>query len=188
MCGALARSSTLRMSSLVTPTGMVSGAWSSVMDLSVSVKLIMVGPFVDRSVWFGDCDSIAVLSASQVCHIWRCARRAPSVQACQPGTRTPVSSGLASSSGLHELDLKGVVVHDGLETAPVFLGHALRGAVLAIADLVRPGPDGLLGHAVILDGKPLARGLGDLPQRLRPVDGRRGCVYGCEFHADSFAS
>src|SRR5699024_5828351 len=32
----------------------VSGAWSSVMDLSVSVKLIMVGPFVDRSVWFGD--------------------------------------------------------------------------------------------------------------------------------------
>src|SRR5699024_5326935 len=173
MCGALARSSTLRMSSLVTPTGMVSGAWSSVMDLSVSVKLIMVGPFVDRSVWFGDCDSIAVLSASQV---------------CQPGTRTPASAGLASSSGLHELDLKGVVVHDGLEAAAVLLRHALSRAVLAIADLVRPGPDGLLGHAVILDGKPLARGLGDLPQRLRPVDGRRGCVYGCEFHADSFAS
>src|SRR5699024_6612681 len=109
-------------------------------------------------------------------------------QACPPGSRTPASAGRAGPSGLDEPDAEDVVMHDGLEAAPVFLGHALRGAVLAIAVLVRPGPDGLLGHAVILDGKPLARGLGDLPQRLRPVAGRRGCVYGCEFHADSFAS
>src|SRR5699024_5596359 len=172
MCGALARSSTLRVSSLVTPTGMVSGAWSSVMDASVSANVIMMV----LSLWFG--------------LVWwfHCSYSLSSSQACQPGTRTPVSAGLASSSGLHELDLKGVVVHDGLEAAAVLLRHALSRAVLAIADLVRPGPDGLLGHAVILDGKPLARGLGDLPQRLRPVDGRRGCVYGCEFHADSFAS